>query len=538
MPLSRRGDRGAARDAEEIQGYRLLEPAGHGGFSVVYRAQQETLDRIVAVKLLTVDYVDPKVRKRFLREVQLTTRLSGHPHVVTVLDAGVTRSRRPYIVMDFFEQGSLQDRLDAQGALPAADVARIGVKICGALTAAHDLGILHRDIKPQNILVSRFGEPALADFGVALLADSAARTSRTDALTPYHAAPEILDGAQPSPAADIYSLGSALYQLLAGRPAYRQEGGAIAPMLLRIMNEPPPPLTRPDVPASLRDAVLRAMTKQPGERFSSAADFASALGAAIEAAPGHAPHSDMPPQQVIKPPPSGTTLPDSVPVPHSPDTATVPPGPDGKNRQNEHRRQQQDGQAGYDGRDWQDGQQTPLRTDPGETVMRPGRAVPMQVASEAKKPGWRRWQLAAGVGAIAVAAAVGLLLRGGFATGAKPHSTTTPSPSATRVSRQQLAAARPAGLSVTDDGAAVQLRWRNPKGTDYPMFVEIKPRPATGSLRSAGTGAISAIVTGLDPSAGYCFEVGAVVTFGNPSTVAWSAPACIRGAAGTTPGPG
>jgi serine/threonine-protein kinase PknK len=495
MRLSRRADGNAARDAEDIPGYRLLEPTGHGGFSVVYRAHQRALDRTVAVKLLTVDYVDQKARKRFLREVRLTTRLSGHPHVVTVLDAGVTRSRRPYIVMDFFEQGSLQDRLDAQGALPAAEVARIGVKICGALTAAHGLGILHRDIKPQNILVSRFAEPALADFGVALLADSAARTSRTDALTPYHAAPEILDGAQPSPATDIYSLGSTLYQLLAGRPAYRQEGGGIAPMLLRIMNEPPPPLTRPDVPASLREAVLRAMAKQPGERFGSAADFAGALGAAIEAAEGHAPHSAMPPQQAITPPASGTTLPDPVPVPHSPPT------------------------------------------DPGETVMRPGRALPTQAANEAKKPAWRRWQLAAGIGVIAAAAAAGLLLRDGFATAGKPHST-TPAPSAAHVSGQQLAAARPAGLSVTDDGAAVQLHWRNPKGTAYPIFVEIKPRPAAGGLRPAGTGAVSAIVTGLDPSAGYCFEVGAVVAFGNPSTVAWSAPACIRGATAATPEPG
>jgi hypothetical protein len=82
------------------------------------------------------------------------------------------------------------------------------------------------------------------------------------------------------------------------------------------------------------------------------------------------------------------------------------------------------------------------------------------------------------------------------------------------------------------------LRWRNPKGTGYPIFVEITPQPAAGGLRPAGTGAVTAIVTGLDPSAGYCFKVGAVVAFGNPSAVAWSAPACIRGATAATPGPG
>jgi len=243
MPSWRRRE-ATAESAAEIPGYQVLEPVGQGGFSVVYRAHQLALDRIVAVKVLPAESVDEKVRRRFLREVRLTTRLSGHPHVVTVLDAGTTRSGRPYIAMDYFELGSLQHRLDSRGALPAAEVASIGAKVAGALDAAHALGILHRDVKPQNILVSRFGEPALADFGVALLASSPGSTATSDALTPYHAAPEVLAGVEPTAAGDIYSLGSTLYQLLAGRPAHRVGDSGIAPLLLRILHEPPPPLAR------------------------------------------------------------------------------------------------------------------------------------------------------------------------------------------------------------------------------------------------------------------------------------------------------
>ncbi|MGD0240125.1 MAG: protein kinase [Streptosporangiaceae bacterium] len=468
--------------ADSIPGYRLLEPIGQGGFSVVYRAHQEALDRVVAVKLLAVDFVDARDRKRFLREVRLTTRLSGHPHVVTVLDAGVTRSRRPYLVMDFFERGSLQDRIAARGPLPAAEVADLGAKICGALAAAHGLGILHRDIKPQNILLSRFGEPALADFGVALLQSSAARTSVTEALTPYHAAPETLEGEPPGPAADIYSLGSTLYHLLAGAPAYRQDAGGIAALLVRILNEPPPPLSRPDVPGWLADAVGRAMAKRPADRFPDAESFATALAGPL--APSASPLAS----------PTGPLAPSAS----SWDTASD--------------------------------------ADPGQTVLRPGRALAgPQAASASGRPFWRRWWVIAAVVVVVLAAgahAAVTLLHTGPAAGPPPRATVK-NP-ASQIPASVVDAARPTGLKATDEGEAVRLSWHNPAGAGYALFVQATPALAGGPIRPAGTGATTALVTGLDPATGYCFEVGAVVRFGNPSVVAWSTPACIRGATAQT----
>ncbi len=501
-------------DTGEIPGYRLFEPVGRGGFSVVRRAYQEGLDRQVAVKILNVDYIDSKARKRFEREVRTTAKLTGHPNVVTVLDAGVTRSHRPFIVMDFFERGSLQNQLDSTGPLSAAEVTRIGVKICGALEAAHDLGIVHRDIKPQNVLMSRFSEPALADFGVAHLLSGAARTSGTEALTPHHAAPEILDSAGAGPAADIYSLGSTLYQLLAGVPAFRQDSDGIAALLLRILNDPPPPLARADVPPHLADAIARAMAKRAADRFTTAAEFAAALLAPDQAPQQVQPYAPWPvPHLAARSAPHPAQPPPAQPPPaqqmarESAGTITRPPASPQRN--------------------------TGPYTDAGETMLRPERqpAGP-QSAPRRKRPWWRHGGLiVAALGTATVAAVAATVLRPAHGAGRPAPRGRGASPSAIRSADPAvLAAARPAGLSAVAEGTVARLRWRNPPGADYPMFAEIKPRPFGSGLRSVGTGVDAALITGLNPAKGYCFEVGAVVQFGDPSIVAWSAPTCIRGA--------
>src|SRR6185312_5464657 len=157
---SQSGPHAPADAAESVPGYRDLARIGHGGFSVVYRAVQESFERAVALKVLTGVGPDEDARRRFLREVRLASRLSGHPHVVTVLDTGTTDSGRPYLAMDLYEGGSLKQQLVRSGPLSAAETAVVGAKIADALAAAHSLGVLHRDVKPNNILVSRFGEPA------------------------------------------------------------------------------------------------------------------------------------------------------------------------------------------------------------------------------------------------------------------------------------------------------------------------------------------------------------------------------------------
>ncbi len=268
-----------ADTTQSVPGYRDLARIGHGGFSVVYRAVQESFERAVALKVLNVG-PDEDARRRFLREVRLASRLSGHPHVVTVLDTGTTASGSPYLAMDLYDGGSMKDRLRRQGPLSPAETAMVGAKIADALAAAHSLGVVHRDVTPNNILISRFGEPALADFGVSWLLDSNASASVLDVFSPQHAAPELITRGVPTAASDVYALGSTLYQLLTGRPPFGAEGRDVRSVMWRVVSEPPPRPQCPDLP-ELADAIVRAMAKEPQARFADAAEFARTLRALI-----------------------------------------------------------------------------------------------------------------------------------------------------------------------------------------------------------------------------------------------------------------
>ncbi|MEV0585256.1 protein kinase [Nonomuraea sp. NPDC050310] len=261
-----------------IPGYQLIEPVGQGGFAVVYRALHERVGRVVAVKVLSVTDLDERALRNFRRELEVTSRLSDHPNIVAALDTGTASGGRPYIVMDFYDGGSLHSRLRAAGALPVPETLRIGVKVAAALAAVHEAGVFHGDIKPQNILMSKYGEPALADFGVARMLDVGQLSSNTLTLTPHHAAPEVLNGSPQSVHSDVYALGSTLYQLLAGRPAFYEPADVgVAPLLLRVLRQPLPPLQRPDLPQALRALIERAMSKQPADRPAGAWAFAREL---------------------------------------------------------------------------------------------------------------------------------------------------------------------------------------------------------------------------------------------------------------------
>lgn len=265
---------------EHVPGYRDLVRIGHGGFSVVYRAVQESVDRAVAVKVLTVAGPDEDARRRFVREVRLAGRLSGHPHVVTVLDTGTTASGRPFLAMDLYDGGSMKEWLGRRGRLSPAQTAGLGAKIADALAAAHELGVLHRDVKPNNILVSRYGEPALADFGVSCLLDSSTSGSVLDIFSPQHAAPELMTRGVPSAASDVYALGSTLFELLTGRSPFGGNGQDVRATMFRTVSEPAPRAESPGLPG-LADAIERAMAKDPADRFPDAAAFAQELRALI-----------------------------------------------------------------------------------------------------------------------------------------------------------------------------------------------------------------------------------------------------------------
>jgi uncharacterized membrane protein YgcG len=240
---------------------------------------QESFERDVALKILTVG-TDEDSQRRFMREVRLASKLSGHPHVVTVLDTGTTSTGRPYLAMDLYDGGSMKERLKRTGPLPAIEVAVVGAKIAEALAAAHSVGILHRDVKPNNILVSRFGEPALADFGVSCLLDSNTSASVLDVFSPQHAAPELMTRGVPSVSSDIYALGSTLYELLIGKPPFGADSRDVRAIMWRAMTEPAPRPECPELP-ELTDAIVRSMAKDPEDRFPDAADFAKTLRALI-----------------------------------------------------------------------------------------------------------------------------------------------------------------------------------------------------------------------------------------------------------------
>ncbi|HEX8864409.1 MAG TPA: serine/threonine-protein kinase [Lentzea sp.] len=263
--------------APRIPGLTDLRPLGAGGFATVYRAHQAQLGRDVAVKIDNRVLVDERDKRRFLREAHAAARLSGHPHVVGVHDANITAQGTPYMVMELCTGGSLADQLDARGPLPPEQVRDLGIKLADALAAAHAEGVLHRDIKPGNILVDRYGTPKLADFGLAALLDAQGGSTVTrDALSPSYAPPEAFAMAEPTPQADVYSLAATLYTLLAGKPPRP------VPWPITSFDQLGEILRRPitavnGVPPALHDTLARALHPDANLRTPSAAQLRDEL---------------------------------------------------------------------------------------------------------------------------------------------------------------------------------------------------------------------------------------------------------------------
>ncbi|MFI7167073.1 protein kinase [Rhodococcus erythropolis] len=240
---------------------------GRGGFGVVYRCVQPSLDRAVAVKVLTAD-LDEENRARYFREQRAAGRLTGHPNVVNVFQAGVTSNGRPFIVMPYFAQDSVDTRIRNQGPLPLNDVLRIGVKIAGALQAAHLLGILHRDVKPGNILITDYGEPALSDFGIAHFVGGFETGTGVVTGSPAYIAPEIVAGESPSSAAaDVYGLGATLFAAVSGHAAFeRRSGEQLVAQFLRITSDPVPDPREYGIDEDVGAIIEGAMSADPKSR--------------------------------------------------------------------------------------------------------------------------------------------------------------------------------------------------------------------------------------------------------------------------------
>lgn len=282
--------------APDIPGHRVGGVLGSGGFATVYRSWQLAVGREVAVKVDNRVLLTERDRHRFFREVTAAGRLSGHPHVIDVYDAGTLDDGRPYLVMELCPAGSLNDVLHRHGPMAAAQVRDIGVKIADALAAAHQAGVLHRDIKPANILVNQYGVVGLSDFGLAsIIAAGGEQTASRDALTPAFSAPESFRGEAPTVLADIYALAATLYALLTGRPPSFGADGRV-PSLMTIMALHDKPVDDvPGTPPEFMALLRRSLDPDPAARPQSAAAFRDALAAL----PGPA---DAPPAPFNAPP--------------------------------------------------------------------------------------------------------------------------------------------------------------------------------------------------------------------------------------------
>ncbi len=246
-------------------GFEDAQEIGRGGFGIVYRCTQTTLQRVVALKLLTMDLEGN--RARFIREQQAMGRLTAHPNVVAVLQTGETPSGYLYLVMPYYQRGSLHERIRRCGVLPEDEMLRMGVKLAGALESAHRLGIVHRDVKPANVLLTDYGEPALCDFGIAHTADGYKTADGIFTGSPAFTAPEVLAGEVPSHAADVYGLGATLFAGLTGRDAFeRRSGEQVIAQLLRITQEDVPDLREHGISEDFAFIVETAMSRDASQR--------------------------------------------------------------------------------------------------------------------------------------------------------------------------------------------------------------------------------------------------------------------------------
>ena len=251
---------------------------GRGGYGSVYRARQPRLNRVVAIKVLP-SVLDGAARERFEREGFAMGTVSGHPNIVQVLGVGSTSAGLPYLVMPFVGRGSL----DASPPLPWQQAVHHAVRLCGALESAHGAGVLHRDVKPANVLLSDFGEPLLADFGIARVAGGFQTTSGlVNASIPF-APPEVLEGKPASTVTDVYSLAATVHTLISGRPPFAAKPGEeLVATYLRISREPPEDLRPLGVPDQVCRVLEQALAKVPGDRPQSAAAFGELLQRAQE----------------------------------------------------------------------------------------------------------------------------------------------------------------------------------------------------------------------------------------------------------------
>jgi eukaryotic-like serine/threonine-protein kinase len=260
----------------EVGKYRILDQIGEGAMGVVYRALDPVLNRQVAIKVMADALArDDELRGRFLREAQAAGSLQ-HPNVITIYDFGEV-SGHLFIAMEFVAGEDLEDMLDRKAPLTLVQKIEVLVDVLAGLGYAHKRGIVHRDIKPANIRIDEEGRARIMDFGIARLQST--KLTRTGLMvgTPAYMAPEQITSGTISAATDLFSVGSVMYELLTGTKPF--EGESLQSVFYKIVSASPPDVTTisPGVPVSLNAITMRALAKDPAERFASAVDMANAL---------------------------------------------------------------------------------------------------------------------------------------------------------------------------------------------------------------------------------------------------------------------
>ena len=292
--------------------YRLLRPIGEGGMATVWRAMDEQLDREVAVKILRPQFsADAAFTARFRQEARAAGSLS-HPNVVQVYDHGIDADgTTQFIVMQLVDGRDLASILADRGQLPAAEAARIGAGAALALDAAHRRGLIHRDVKPGNILLTSDGDVLVTDFGISRAASEASLTATGTTIGSVHYfSPEQAAGEPVTAASDIYSLGIVLYEMVTGHRPF--DGDSAAGVALKRLSEDPPAMMTQGVvvPVALEAVVMRALARDPAARFPDAGALASALrtwdSPPAMAAAAVVPAAAVADPTVIIPPPTGS----------------------------------------------------------------------------------------------------------------------------------------------------------------------------------------------------------------------------------------
>jgi serine/threonine protein kinase len=273
--------------APHLEGFEILGVLGQGGMGIVYKARQTPLARLVALKMIRAGaYAKPQELSRFRREAEVTARLQ-HPNIVQIYEVG-EHEGCPYVVLEYVEGGNLAQQLDGT-PLPERRAAEVMLTLARAVQHAHERGILHRDLKPGNVLVAADGTLKITDFGLAKRLDADLGETRTGAVlgSPSYMAPEQAEGRvhDLGPATDIYSLGAMLYQLLTGRPPFRARTTLETLEQVRTQDPLPPTALQPCLPRDLETICLKCLEKNPRHRYPSAQALAQDLQCFLDGEP-------------------------------------------------------------------------------------------------------------------------------------------------------------------------------------------------------------------------------------------------------------